>query len=292
MALLFISSEVLSQNVESGNTLGFDYRTMPSFGNHQWNAMHFRANYIIELGSKTDIALSTMYRSDDFTYFGLSDIDESAFEDLHSVDLQIGWQQKLKKNWTLNVSFMPRAASNFSASMSNEDFFFMYGANLTKQWKGQKGEYSITMGLEQNTLLGKPRLLPTVSMKFDGYDTWGYTIGFPSSSVNARVGERHLFLASAVLEGLYFNNSSEGMPMVYDQVYNSSKLAFTGLDIGLSHKYRLQPNITTHARVGFSLSNTWQLQDGDTNVLYDFNADETIYFTMGLTYNLKLFADE
>lgn len=272
--------------------MAFSYAAVPSLGKHQLETFSFSFNSTPNLGF-ANMAVGIDYQNTDYLYFDVSGITRlESFEKLHLLSTHIGISKPLKNEWKLQAYATPVISSNLSNGLTQEDIILGYGFQIVKRWKRNDSFTELGIGFEYGTtVLGSPSLFPVVTYQKKLSEHLSFLLGYPQSGVTYTASSRHTIRLSGSLQGFYYNNS-DAVVFNNSAPITNTKLVFSGLDFGLAHLYRIQPRITTTVKIGYLTSNNLEIETADGTSLYDFSPNDSIYFSMGIMYNLKMDFDE
>ena len=280
--------KTLAQASESGGNITFQYATVPSLGKHQLDTFLFSLEGNTGLGF-ADLILGIHYQNTEFFYFDVSGITQlEQFEKFHLLAPNIGIAKPLPKDWSLQAFAKPVLSSNLLRSLSHNDIILGYKFQVQKRWKQNNTLTTLAMGIEYGTTVsGTPSLFPVVSYHKKIGEHFAFALGYPFSRLTYLPSNRHAINFSASWQGFYYNNSESVIVDNGDPITNA-KLIFNGLDFQIAHLYKIQPRITTTVKLGYLASNTMEITTSEDLPLYDFSPNDSIYFSIGITYNLKM----
>ncbi len=280
--ILLVFIQMNGQLRESKNEIKFQYSVAPSLGKHQLETYNYTvAKRVKILGVESSFRMS--YLNSRFTYFDVPQISGTEpYERLHILNLDINGGKELPKNWSFSLGINPRLSSNFSSGLSAEDVILGFGLGVSKRWESSV----LTFGLQRSTVLGKPQLIPFASFHYEFDREFALQLGFPHSFLKYQVDERHKIKALASAEGNYYNITGGNALMGLEQPTNT-KLSLSGFNFSLVHEYRIQPNISTITQIGLLTNNDFKIEDSDGQSQFTFNTNNSIYFSMGLQFNLN-----
>lgn len=265
----------------------FEYLTSPSIGQHQLDSYDIYASAQMYLG-RMPLTLSANYSRKRMTYFDVQEIQNiENFETPQMFQTEVGLCRPITEKLSINASLAPMLASNFEQGLSSEDLIWNYGLYLNFKWGQNNHKSNLKLGVARGTVLGEPSFYPTVSYSTSYNDLWGFTIGFPQASIFYSVSERHRVAIYLDNNGFYSNNSDSSTLSGPLSTINS-KLVFSTTDFSIEHQFQLQPRLMAFSKIGLSKVHDLHVEDTVGSMLYDFNPNESIFFTMGLKYNLKL----
>ncbi|NAS11944.1 DUF6268 family outer membrane beta-barrel protein [Poritiphilus flavus] len=287
VGLMALSHSILTAQFFPPGELGrFEYSVIPDMKD-----LDLKAYSITLRGGKrfknTFVGLGLNYSKYDISFFNTPlSSDFSSYEQTHNLNFNISVRKVLKNSWALNLIASPTLSSNFAEGIGSEDFLFNSFLLASKSWKPKKGTTTFSFGLAYWTFLGEPALIPALSFTRKFNSSWSFSLGIPRTGLDYQLNERHGLSARASFRGFYANNSDsvsfEGLGFL-----ENTKLRYNTLDLGLEHRYKIQPNFTTITRIGYLPNNRLEIMDDDHNLIYDFEAGSALYFTMGLTFNLN-----
>lgn len=277
-------SKIHSQSYEFNKLTSFEYSLVPSIGDA--DAKMFNLSFTVEKATEIGlIGLSMTYSNYQFSFFHFPRNLENSLDIFHIIEPRFFYNGNFENNWSFNISMSPILSSNFINEITNEDLIYNGRITVSKEWYTNENFNSFTLGLGRGQVFGEPQFFPIISFKKEIGEKFNYSLGFPESGIRYAANERNLIHLRGTLSGIYTNNSTT---IIYngDQMEHT-KFKFNGLDIGIEYIYRLQPNISTITRIGFLTNNSLELQDSNQNVVYNFQPNESAYFTMGIMYNVN-----
>ena len=223
------------------------------------------------------------YLNTRFAYFEVpGELNLEEYERLHLVNLKWEGVKMLSNQWDLLFQFNPQLSSNFSSGLSFDDSILGFKIGMVKNWK----ESSFSIGVARNTLFGEPTITPFLSYTKKINEQFHYQLGFPQTLMGFAFDQRHKLTASALLQGnSYHITGSDSFPEL--GAISRTRLNFTAYNLSLTHTYRIQPHITTVTQLGMLVGNTLEVENTGGDSLYQFNTNQSLYFSMGLQYKLN-----
>ncbi|MDT0606804.1 hypothetical protein [Croceitalea rosinachiae] len=277
-------SKMHGQSFEFNELVSFEYSLVPSVG--ETEARMFNLSFTTKKATEIGlIGLSLSYSNHQFSFFEVDNDLENSLEVFHIVEPRFFYSGSIKNNWSLNISMSPILSSSLINDITNEDLIYNGKITISKDWYNNKNFNSFTLGIGRGQILGEPQFFPIISFNKEIGERLSYSLGFPKSGLWYLVNERNLIHLRGMLSGIYANTSATTI-FNGDQIQHT-KLKFSGLDIGLEHIYRLQPNISATTRIGFLSNNSLELLDSNQNLVYNFEPNGSAYLTMGIKYNLN-----
>lgn len=266
----------------------FEYGLIPSLGETELEKYTFSLYGQRELGLG-DLGLTFNYFAYNFSFYNQGSLfgPTHSYELIHTVMPQIAYSHQLGTKWDISVSFDPLLSSNFKNGLRSEDLIINWTSSFSKKWGKGNFPTRLTLGIGRGILFGEPGLFPILSLQGKLTSKWEYAFGFPYSKVAYEINEKHSMSTKAVLSGIYANNSGT-VAVSHIETLENTKLAYSEIDLGLEYNYHMSSGFIVLIRAGFSIANTLEILDPDTNPLFDFEANSSPYVTMGLKYSLHL----
>ncbi|MEM1258713.1 MAG: DUF6268 family outer membrane beta-barrel protein [Bacteroidota bacterium] len=280
--VLLVFIQMNGQVNEFQNKIQFQYGVAPSLGKHQMETYEYGMGKTFQaLGMPSSFRVD--YLNSRFTYFEVSSItDVAVYERLHLVDFQIETTKDFSNGWNVLFHLNPQLSSNFSTGLGAEDVILGFGLGISKKWN----KSALTLGLERSTTLGRPQLLPFMRYYQKINESVNLQLGFPHSCIEYLVDQRHKIAVHSMAEGNYYNITGSSYFTELGDI-SDSKLNFSSFNFSLEHQYKIQPNITTITQIGLLANNRLVVEKSNGDSLFTFNTNESIYFSMGLQFNLN-----
>ena len=204
-------------------------------------------------------------------------------ESFKSFSFKLAYQRALGEDWALSLMAESQVSSNFDENeIKIEDLFF--NAKATLQKFNSENNSLWTFGAAYDIKYGLNYPIPVISYTKRLDETWAYKIGFPDARVKFSLSENHNFEGFAILNG-FSGNINDGVD-VYKVEY-SGVLRQTSYVLGLSYNIAFLKNFEASLSGGYSLYNNMQIQDYDSNEVYDFEISNSGYLNFGVKYKLK-----
>lgn len=268
----------------------FEYRIIPDINDVEARTYTINANiFTTLLNGNLEFGLS--YSNNQFSFFDQPTLlDEASYEETHILEASIAFEKKVTGSWSFAMGIAPTLASDFGNAVTHEDLILNASLAISKKWGHHMGHSTIAFGIAHGTAFGEPLFFPIATFTRKINEKWMYYLGIPRSGITTNINERHAIKAKALFSGSYSNISST---VTFDnRTIADSKLQYNGLDFGLEHDYRIQPNFTTVIRLGYAAVNNFEIVDNNDRLLYDFEPESSIYFNIGLKFNLNKNANE
>ncbi|MEM9362360.1 MAG: DUF6268 family outer membrane beta-barrel protein [Bacteroidota bacterium] len=280
MVLVFVYKEIKSQE----EIAKLDYALWENMENTTISDLNFRFNQ--KVSTKVNVSMDYLKRDLDFfdrsELFPLTEIDR-----FHQLQIGLHYGIDIEGKYRFEGAFKPTISSSWTNSLSEDDLLWNFSTSISKIWLNKRQEISqIKIGVLNDVLFGKPQIIPLFAYTSQIGNRFFWEIGFPESSVEFQFNERNQLLLEYGYTGMYSNISNELQIEDFGEV-TDSKFIQNGSQLALNYVFRLQPNLTTFSRIGYQLGGDFEIQDSAGNQLYDFGQGSSIFFSMGIMYNLK-----
>lgn len=236
---------------------------------------------------KHELALEADYQNREFNFF--DGLDLSSLMDLnriHTLGVSLCYEKQLGTSYALKANVNPVVSTTWGKALNGDDFYFLFQTTFSKTWQQVDKTQSIAIGLSRNVIFGEPEILPVLSFTMSWNNQWLATLGFPESRLDFNWNERNTVSLKGSFEGNYSHVSSP-WSLNGQSIDATSFLVLNGKQLGLEHKYRLQPNFTTSLSAGWQFVDEFEITDSDETTLYDFGSDSSLHFSLGIQYNFK-----
>lgn len=264
----------------------FEYGLIPSLGDTNLEKYVFSLNAIKNLNSG-ELELGLDYLAHTFSFYNSSaTLGTDSYDKTHTIQPEIGYHQNLGSKWALSISLTPTLSSNFANGPSSKDFIFNWSVSFSKKLGNGDFPLNLALGLGRGTLFGEPALFPLLSLEGKITPKWKYILGFPYTEVAYTINEQHSLSSKALVSGINVNNS-ETVSVNGIENLEHTKLAYSGIDLGLEYNYHMSSGFITIIRAGFSMANNLEIMDSEDNIILDLEADSSPYIVMGLKYSLN-----
>jgi len=219
-------------------------------------------------------------------YFKLSyddsfGIDTSDLENIYQFSYTIRYVYPLANRWALTGQIGTSLSSNLTSS---KDLNFRGGINALKRGVSLGKPSMLMFGLNYSTIIGKPRVLPTISYIKQLSEKFSFGIGFPHTYVKYNFNQKHSLKSLIWMNGFYANL---GSPVAVNTGNYAEKASYRAISLGAEYNYSISYPLTLILKAGYSLNNSYELLDSENNTVYDFNSSSEPYFSVGLKFKLK-----
>lgn len=265
---IYVESQILP-NSEVGtfmkNSVGFDFP-------------------IKNFSSKESISLIGEYQNLNIGY-----VDEDVPFETYQIDnfqtfsLGLLYNRVLNDGWGFSLKVAPQISSNFDIQEVGNEDIFINGA-LVFDKLNEENQSMWTFGVEYDAQNGLNFPIPVIAYTKRIDDQWAYKIGFPDSRLKWSFHDNHNFEAFTTLDGFAGNINDE--IEIYKDDY-TGKLKHTYFVGGVGYNFTFLKAFEFNAKAGYSAFNTMEVQDYDSNEIYDFEMINSLYYNFGLKYNFN-----
>ncbi len=290
VVLLFFKSALSQQfiNRERGFELvRVDYTVIPSLGDIQLDRQGVNLNFFKKLNSG-GLRLGLAYSRSELTF---KDADESHqfgdFDNFHILRFNMSYIRPLAKNWSINISLAPTLSSNFKGALSTEDIIYTAFGTVGKQWITTNKRSSLRFGLAFGTQFGSPLLFPVLSYQKQVNEKLSYAIGLPVTGIFYTINKYNSINFRIRPEGAFVNNSNILRIAGDDRDFANTKLQLNAFSLSLGYDLQLDKHWVTTFSVGYIPTSNIEVLDDNNDVIYDFEADESISINIGLSFNIN-----
>ena len=232
--------------------------------------------------SKESISLIGEYQNLNIGY-----VDEDVPFETYQIDnfqtfsLGLLYNRILENGWGFSLKVAPQISSNFDEEeLGNEDIFV--NGSLVFDKLNEENNSMWSFGVEYDAQNGLNFPIPVVAYTKRIDDQWAYKIGFPDSRLKWSFRENHNFEAFTTLDG-FAGNINDDIE-IYREDY-TGKLKNTYLVGGVGYNVTFLKAFVFNAKAGYSAFNTMEVQDYDSDEIYDFELENGLYYNFGLRYN-------
>lgn len=207
-----------------------------------------------------------------------------SLERFYAANYRVNYTRPISKKWELGLNFLVGTQSNFSTSLSSEDFNLGGGLFMTKASIGKKSRSRLVVGINFTNALGEPRLLPMIGYTKIYHNGNAFALGFPSTFYKYQINPKTSLKTMLDFNGFYMNIGDRPR---FDQNTNISRAFFLTGGLGLELKRKVDQNWAVFLKSTYSLINDYTLLDEDQVEIFDFNLDPVVYISTGVTFNIN-----
>ncbi|WP_111683506.1 DUF6268 family outer membrane beta-barrel protein [Winogradskyella tangerina] len=264
----------------------FEYSFIPSSKSEdQYTRLRAILNYPIKIKEGDYLVVGGEYNriilnlEDDYPF------NTNNLNQLHIIDLSLGYTFKCKNDWRLGLNINPRIASTLTESITKDDLFLNGGIFAIKDRTDAtdiKRPYRLVLGLTYNTTAGLPIPLPYISYFRQINEKWSFNLGVPKSNLKYSFDTHSFLQAFATLDG-YFANIQE--PIVIDgrQADHISLSVAVG---GLGYEYCFTKHIVAYTYIGYTFRLNNVLRNDDRDEIFALNELNAFYLRTGLKFRI------
>ncbi|MEN8788367.1 MAG: DUF6268 family outer membrane beta-barrel protein, partial [Flavobacteriaceae bacterium] len=236
---------------QSTDILRIEYTSLPDGdGNNRLDRYKVLFNAPINIGADRYLILGAEYNKIDIQRNSDLPFDDSELNNLHVVDVNIGYIFKINPRWRFIGIITPRLASNFTNGIEGRDFLLNATATLWKERKDIDKPFRLVLGLTYNSTAGLPVPLPLINYYKRFHLKWSYVLGIPKSNLRYHLSEKHSFISALFLDG-YFVNVQNDILLPDDTL--GSSLSLSAVVGALGYQYNISRVISFYGWGGYTL---------------------------------------
>ena len=204
-------------------------------------------------------------------------------ESFKSFSFKFTYQRRINDNWALKLMGESQASSNFDDNeIKSNDLFFNGMATIEKYSANNNALW--TFGAAYDIKYGLSHPIPVISFTKRIDQSWSYKIGFPDARIKYTISENHDFEGFASLNG-FTGNINDGIDV--HKIEYSGTLRQTSYLLGLGYNVTFLKHFKASLNAGYSLYNSMEIQDYNSNEVYDFDLSNSMYLNLGVKYKFK-----
>jgi hypothetical protein len=263
--LVLIISCVHIAHAQLTDLARLEYSFIPSSKSEdQYTRLRAILNYPIKVKDKDYLIIGGEYNriilnlEDDYPF------NTNKLNQLHVIDLNLGYTFKASDHWRLGIKINPRIASTLTNKLTEDDLFLNGGVFAIKDRTDAKDiakPYRLVLGLTYNTTAGVPFPLPFVSYYRRINEKWSFSAGVPKSNLKYFFSEKNMLQAFVTLDGYFANIQT---PILVDgQTANNISLSVAVS--GFGYEYCFTKHLVAYSYIGytFRLNNVLRNEDRD-----------------------------
>ncbi|MEM9678728.1 MAG: DUF6268 family outer membrane beta-barrel protein [Bacteroidota bacterium] len=216
----------------------------------------------------------------------------SSFDHIHNIRLSLFYRRPLKNNWSFSLGISPLISSTLNDNISGEDIVYTSFTSVSKRWLKDGNISVLNLGIGFGTLFGRPSVFPVISYFKQVSEAFSYALGLPQTGAFFTLNDKNRIDITARPEGLFGNNATE---LAFDDgnaTRINTKLQYNALRLNVTYNLKFGANWTTFFTAGYIPFSTLKVVDDDNNDLYDFNADDSAFFNVGIRFNINRKSNE
>ncbi|NRA93479.1 MAG: hypothetical protein HRU26_12500 [Psychroserpens sp.] len=211
--------------------------------------------------------------------------ETNRIENIHVIDLNLGYTFKTKKGHRIGLNFNPRIASNLTSTITKDDFFlnggFFFINDRTKENFSTRPN-RLVLGLTYNATTGIPFPLPFVSYYREINEHWSYSAGIPKSNLKYSFNKKSVVQTYLGLDG-YFANIQNEIIIDGKTVENISLSVIVG---GLGYEYYFTKHLVAYAYSGYTLRLNNVLRDENRYEVFSLDDLNSFYLRTGVKFKI------
>jgi len=241
------------------------------------------ANIPIKMGKEDYLVAGTEYNTYRFDFNNPLPFSTTTLEELHIIDVNLGYILKLNSYWRVVGIVTPRLASNFVNGVENNDFLFNFSALAWKERRDVEQPFRLILGLTFNSATGLPFPLPLINYQKKFHPNWSYTLGIPRMDIKFYMKDKHILQTALFLDGYFVNIQND--ILLPGNILGTS-VSLSALVGSLGYQYKISKFISFYGLLGYSLVQEGLLRDGNRDRAFTLNDEGNIYLRTGFKISI------
>lgn len=282
--IVILSSVGLGFSQETGSVY-FSSELLPSsdVGTVAKNSIGFEIP-IKNRNKKESISVIGEYQNSNINFVDADvPFETDQIENFHTFTLGLLYNRILKNGWGYTFKVAPQISSNYDEQEFDSNDILINGSVVFDKLNEEK-QTMWSFGAEYDTQNGLNFPIPVIAYTKRLNEKLAYKIGFPDSRAKWTLNNNNNIEAFTTLDGLSSNINDD--IDIYKEDYTGT-LKHTYLVGGLGYNLTFLKNFELNAKAGYSGFNTMKVQDYDNNEIYDFDIKNSLYFNLGVKFNLN-----
>ncbi len=263
-----------------------EYSFIPqSNSEDQYNRLRALLNYPIKLDNGAYLLVGVEYNNiilkleEDYPF------NTRTLNNIHIIDLNLGYTFKWNKSWRVGLKFNPRIASTLSKSLESDDYF-LNGALLFINDKTKdedvKRPYRLIVGLTYNATTGLPFPLPFVSYfrQIDAH--WSFNAGVPKSNLKYTINKKNMVQSFVAFDG-YLAHIQE--PILVDN-RAADYISLSVIVGGLGYEYSFTKHLVGYLYTGYTFRLNNDLRNKNRDVIFNLDNINAFYLRTGIKFKI------
>ncbi len=273
MVLFFISSYTFSQ--ENGFA-EINLKTQHS-ENISINQTELNFGFRIMKDKKNQLNSKFGYTNSSISYSDTEYGNDDYLDQFNSLNYALEYNYVFSDKNSFTIIANPVA--NFETKIHASDISLFGGIEFTNKLAENA---QIAIGVQRNTIFGKPEILPTFHFKYSFKNKMELDLGFPSAKISYSNNERNTFSITNDFNG-YFYNTNEKITIQNTKI---ERVSWSQMTTGFQYKRKFDENFTLELKGGYDFNKKIHLNDSDDNIRYDLNINDGYTFKLGIKYQL------
>lgn len=263
-----------------------EYSFIPkSKSSDQYTRLRALVNYPIEFKNDSYLVIGAEYNrvilnlEEDYPF------DNSLFESLNIIDLNIAYTFKTSEHWRYGIKFNPRIASTLTDKVTGDDLFLnggIYTINDRTDDESAEKPYRLILGITYNSTAGIPYPLPFISYYRRVNDYWSFSAGVPKSNLKYYFNEQNMAQVFVGLDG-YMANLQRPLDVNGEQVDHISMSVAVA---GLGYEYCITDHIVLYVYSGYTVRFKNILRNNDRDEVFQLDDLNSYYLRTGLKFKI------
>ncbi|GAL67369.1 DUF6268 family outer membrane beta-barrel protein [Jejuia pallidilutea] len=263
-----------------------EYSFIPqSKSEDQYTRLRALLNYPIEVKEDTYLVIGAEYNNVILNLEENYPFDTSGLNNIHVIDLNLGYTFKWNEKWRLGLKFNPRIASTLTKSIVSDDFFLnggVYIINDRTDDTSLKRPFRLILGLTYNATTGIPFPLPFVSYYREINERWSFNAGVPKSNIKYALNANNNIQAFVGLDG-YLAHLQE------PSIINGNRVDHISLSValgGLGYEYLFSKHLVAYLYSGYTFRLNNVLRNENRDEVFKLDDVNAFYLRTGLKFKI------
>jgi hypothetical protein len=263
-----------------------EYSFIPqSKSEDQYTRLRALLNYPIEVKEDTYLVIGAEYNNVILNLEENYPFDTSGLNNIHVIDLNLGYTFKWNEKWRLGLKFNPRIASTLTKSIVSDDFFLnggVYIINDRTDDTSLKRPFRLILGLTYNATTGIPFPLPFVSYYREINERWRFNAGVPKSNIKYALNANNNIQAFVGLDG-YLAHLQE------PSIINGNRVDHISLSValgGLGYEYLFSKHLVAYLYSGYTFRLNNVLRNENRDEVFKLDDVNAFYLRTGLKFKI------
>ncbi|PQV46251.1 hypothetical protein CLV33_11047 [Jejuia pallidilutea] len=263
-----------------------EYSFIPqSKSEDQYTRLRALLNYPIEVKEDTYLVIGAEYNNVILNLEENYPFDTSGLNNIHVIDLNLGYTFKWNEKWRLGLKFNPRIASTLTKSIVSDDFFLnggVYIINDRTDDTSLKRPFRLILGLTYNATTGIPFPLPFVSYYREVNERWSFNAGVPKSNIKYALNANNNIQAFVGLDG-YLAHLQE------PSLINGNRVDHISLSValgGLGYEYLFSKHLVAYLYSGYTFRLNNVLRNENRDEVFKLDDVNAFYLRTGLKFKI------
>ncbi len=240
-------------------------------------------NIPLKMGKENYLVAGSEYNTYRFEFNNPLPFPSNSLEELHIIDINLGYILKWNPSWRFVGIVTPRLASNFIEGIDNNDFLFNFSALVWKEKPDIDKPFRLILGLTFNSATGLPFPLPLINYQKRFHPNWSYSLGIPRMDLKYYIRKKHILQTALFLDGYFVNIQND---ILLPGNVLGTTVSLSALVGAIGYQYKISKYISFYSLLGYSLTQEGLLRDGNRDRAFTLNDEGNIYLRTGFKISI------